>query len=188
MVYGVAKQSGGSAVIESAAGKGTTIALFLPRAARAAGPAAGLTLINTMPDRLRVGGKIMLVDDDKDVRTVTMAGLSEAGFEVVEFDSGQAAMTRFDEHRDVQLLVTDYLMPGMNGVELVQRLRERAPQLPAILITGYANPVPSLAVPDDLTVLRKPFRVTELVTCVSATIAQKSAPSNVVQLIKPQSP
>ena len=187
MVYGVAKQSGGTAVIESTVGKGTTVALFLPRAAHAAATAVAPPLLRGMPDQSR-GGKIMLVDDDKDVRAVTMTGLSEAGFDVIEFDSGQAAMTRFEEHRDVLLLVTDYLMPGMNGVELVQRVRERAPQLPAIIITGYANPVPSLVIPEDLTVLRKPFRVTELIACVMAALAQKSATSNVVQLIRPVAP
>ena len=188
MVYGVAKQSGGTAVIESAVGKGTTVALFLPRAKRLPAAAVAPASATTMPDRARGGGKIMLVDDDRDVRTVTVAGLAEAGFEVVEFDSGQAAIARFDEHRDVQLLVTDYVMPAMNGIELIQRLRERAPQLPAVVITGYANPVPSLMVPEDLAVVRKPYRMTELVTCIMATIARQGTANNVVPLTKPISP
>ena len=186
MVYGVAKQSGGLAAIESAVGKGTTVALFLPRAAQAAAPAAAAPASpSPMQERTRGAGKLMLVDDDPDVRAVTVAGLIDAGFDVVEFDSGLAALARFDEHRDVQLLVTDYAMPAMNGIELIQRLRERAPQLPAIVITGYANPVAALVVPDDLTVLRKPYRVTELVACVMAALAAQEGARKVVPLAKP---
>ena len=140
-------------------------------------------------DRMRASNcKIMLVDDDADVRAVTLAGLSEAGFEVLDFDSGLAALAAFDEHRDVELLVTDYAMPAMNGIELIERLREHVPQLPVIVITGYANPVASLAVPEDLTVLHKPFRIAELVDCILTTFTRRARASNVVPLAKPLSP
>jgi signal transduction histidine kinase/CheY-like chemotaxis protein len=185
MVYGVAKQSGGATAIDSAIGKGTTVAIFLPRATEAPPPAVSPAQPKIMADRSSGGAKVMVVDDDRDVRAVTVTGLSEAGFEVIDFDNGQTAIAGFDEHRDVQLLVTDYAMPAMNGLELIQRLRERAPKLPAIVITGYANPIASLVVPDDLKVLRKPFRVTELIAFINTTIAKKSAASNVVPLARP---
>lgn len=60
---------------------------------------------------------------------------SRGRFEVVDFDSARAALSRLDEHRDVKLLIADYAMPGMNRIELVQRLRERLPSLPVFVIT-----------------------------------------------------
>jgi CheY-like chemotaxis protein len=108
--------------------------------------------------RLRVA---LLVDDDNAVRDITAARLRQLGFEVLEAGSGGAALDLLDRNAQVDLLVADFAMPGMNGVEVAQQARARRPELPVLFVTGYADQT-ALAGVSEERVVQKPFRDDEL--------------------------
>jgi CheY-like chemotaxis protein len=168
MVYGVARQFGGAAAIDSAPGKGTTVALFLPRR----------------------GGRVLVVDDDLDVREVTIAALAEIGVEASAAASGKAALDLVDRGAPIDLMIVDYAMPGMNGAEVIARARALRPQLPIILITGYAEAGLAADLPEDVQLLRKPLRVSELLARVGSDIGAgaRAERSNILPLRQTQKP
>jgi CheY-like chemotaxis protein len=134
MVEGLCAQLGGSMHIDSRPGGGTKVTLCLPVASwpTARTPSSASSVAS--PGR----GRILLVDDEPLVRLGTAETLREEGFEVEEADCAETALTlapfdRFD------CVVTDYLMPGMNGVELARRLHADRPALPILLLSGYAD-------------------------------------------------
>ncbi|MDP3674134.1 MAG: PAS domain-containing protein [Novosphingobium sp.] len=134
MVEGLCAQLGGSMHIDSRPGGGTKVTLCLPISARVAAQPA----VAVLPAATLQRGRILLVDDEPLVRLGTAESLRDEGFEVEEADSAETALTlapfdRFD------CVVTDYLMPGMNGVELAQRLQVEHPALPILLLSGYAD-------------------------------------------------
>ena len=158
MVYGFAQQSGGTLRIESVVGQGTRIEIWLPRAAageRAAAPRA------ETPKQAPVEAqplRILLVDDNSDVRVVTSEILSDGGHAVESAAGGAEALTILERDPDAfDLVITDYAMPLVSGLEVIRLARNLRPTLPAMLITGYAD-VESLSNrPDDICVLAKPF-------------------------------
>jgi CheY-like chemotaxis protein len=189
MVYGVARQFGGAAAIESEPGKGTTVALFLPRAGAkpALRPGEAVPEPQTAPRR---GGRVLVVDDDLDVREVAVAALAELGVEATAVASGQAALDLVDRGAAIDLLIVDYAMPGMNGAEVIARARALLPQLPIILITGYAEAGLAADLPEDVQLLRKPFRVSELLARVGSGIGAgaRAERSNILPLRQTQKP
>ena len=179
MVYGIAKQSGGTAVIDSESGKGTTVALILPRASAA--PA--LSVAARGPETMtKIRGKLLLVDDDRDVRDITVAALADAGADIVAVDSGPAALSLIERGTPLDMLIADYAMPGMNGAELICRVRDRLPRLTVILVTGYVQDA-FAHLPVDVVIVRKPFRTSEMLERVRAALADIAAPqANVVPI------
>jgi PAS domain S-box-containing protein len=166
MVHGLAAQSGGDLAISSAPGQGTTAIIWLPvsdepelKPALDAGvPAEVLGRTET----------ILLVDDEPLVRTATAGMLTEAGFKVIEADSGETALELMRGGCRVDGVVTDYTMPGMSGVVLANRLRELEPTMPILLITGYASIDDPQA--GTLARLAKPFRQRDLVARLAALL------------------
>lgn len=165
MAHGLAAQLGGALTIHSREGVGTNVELWLP--------------ISTMvPDsdkasdvRVFTGdgrGLALLVDDEEVVRASTADMLGELGYEVQEADSGEAALALIAQGTRPDLLVTDHLMPGMTGVELASALREQLPELPVLVVSGYAE-VDGIA--PGLPRLTKPFRSAELAECLAALTA-----------------
>ena len=109
------------------------------------------------------GGRILLVDDDPDVRAVAAAMLAEAGYDVVEAGSGGAALDLLeDPDLGVELMIADIVMPGMNGVELAHAARRRRPELPVLFVTGFGGTALPANQPPPGELLRKPFRAAEL--------------------------
>ncbi len=157
MVHGLAAQSGGTLQLSSQPGKGTTIELWLPSTDEA--PATGSDTA-AEPTRARRAAKILLVDDEELVRSATADMLRDVGYEVVEAGSGRQALTVLQSGLDAEALVTDYLMPGMNGAALISELRASSHALPTLLITGYA--AAGEDVPADVPRLSKPFRQVDL--------------------------
>jgi signal transduction histidine kinase len=166
-VYGLAKQSGGSARIESEPGRGTVVRLFLPRAASAA---SGRGAEPAVVGHAVPAARILLVDDDADVREVTAAMLRGEGHEVVEAAGGRAAIALLAAGESFDLLLADYAMPSMNGDELAREVRRQRPGLPILLITGFAGAGSLAGTADLYRVLRKPFRKTELAGAVAAAV------------------
>ena len=164
MVFGLAQQSKGRLVIESEVGRGTRVELALPFAAAATAESETRSG-GTAPAAARPAS-ILVVDDDAEVRHVTASFLSGFGYSETEAEDGRAAL-RLMERGRFDLVVADLAMPGMNGVELAAEIRDRVPGMPVLILTGHAD---AMQIPDDLPVLAKPFRSTDLATRVSALL------------------
>ncbi|MCE7797098.1 ATP-binding protein [Sphingobium sufflavum] len=155
MVHGLASQLGGALTISSRPGVGTNIELWLPQSASEidAGPA-----VMPQPRALK-RGTALLVDDEEYVRMSTADMLGDLGYAVVEAASAEEAMLLVEKGARFDILLTDHLMPGMTGTELAKRVRIARPELPVLLVSGYAE-IEGIAA--DLPRLTKPFRKDEL--------------------------
>ncbi|HEY0183762.1 MAG TPA: PAS domain S-box protein [Rhodopila sp.] len=173
-VLGVVKQLGGGLAVRSVPGEGTCITLFLPPA-DAAAPVETVVTHSDAPTTPGLCPRILLVDDDEDVRWVTASMLSDAGYEVVEAPTGAAALDML-ERADVatDLVLADVAMPGVNGVEFATIVRRTWPAVAVLLMTGYADTA-LLPVNGGEDVLRKPFMASDLVMKVRQAIAQNRA-------------
>ncbi len=173
MVYGFAQQSGGTLRIDSVVGQGTRIEVWLPRARGQQEPDAQLAAatladihVETRPLR------ILLVDDNASVRAVTQEMLGEAGHQVTDAAGGAEALAILERDPDAfDLIITDYAMPLVSGLEVVRLVRNLRPALPALLITGYADLESLSNRPDDVCVLTKPFEPTALAKAVRDCMA-----------------
>ena len=169
-VYGFAKQSGGGIRIDTHVGEGTSVSVYLPRAAEQAATEevdAGGTAIAIAEGHQ----KILLVDDDSAVRDVTSATLQEMGYTVVEAGSGGAALDAIDSDPDIDLLLLDYAMPGMNGGEVARQVRSKRPSLSILFVTGYADLEALTDIGEDR-IVQKPFRDDELAAKVRQAIGR----------------
>jgi signal transduction histidine kinase len=158
MVHGLAAQSGGTLQIHSQPGKGTTIEIWLPATDDATGTGQAPAVDQPLARR---SARILLIDDEDIVRTATADMLRDIGYDVVEFGSASQALVAIRAGIEADLLISDYLMPGMTGAALIRELRAQSNRLPALLITGYANA--GADVPADLPLLSKPFKQIDLV-------------------------
>jgi signal transduction histidine kinase len=158
MVQGFARQSGGEADITSKPGEGTTIDLWLPSSLSP--HEAGV--IAATGER---GGRVLLVDDSEDSLLVVAAFLRMAGMDVTSVGSGDLALAVLARGQRFDAIVTDFAMPGMNGVELLALARDIDASMPGMIITGFSDPdlLPELA---DIKVLCKPFNRQELAETV----------------------
>jgi PAS domain S-box-containing protein len=175
---GFVQQSGGGITVDSNPGQGTTIRLYLPPAQGEANemrvdeiaPAAASSSLSARPL------SVLLVDDDAGVREVTAAMVEELGHRVVEADTGMAALNILARGADFDAAVIDYAMPGMNGVELAERVRELRAKLPILFITGFAAPDRVSGLHALGIVLHKPFKAADLATKL-AQIAGFASPA-----------
>ena len=167
MVHGLAGQSGGGFRLESAPGKGTVATLWLPVAEHEAAAAARQPETRGASRR----AKVLLVDDEEQVRFTTSESLAELGYDVVPAGSAQEALDRIAAGLKPDLLVTDHLMPGMTGAQLAMELRQKLPQLPVLMITGYAQLRPEEL--GDFDVLVKPYRHAELALRVADLLSEQ---------------
>jgi PAS domain S-box-containing protein len=157
MVYGFAKQSNGAFRIASTLGEGTKAELWLPRA-----PAADAT--DDAPPRKRKRKRrtrplnLLLIDDHAVVRSATAALLEEFGHSVLEAANGAEALEMLKSRDcDFDMLITDYAMPHLSGTEFLREARALCPDVPALIITGYADASTITDRPDDVEILLKPF-------------------------------
>jgi signal transduction histidine kinase/ActR/RegA family two-component response regulator len=166
-VLGVAQQLGGGVAITSQPHRGTTVRVYLPRASVAmVAPPAPAALPGA---EVLCGLRILLVDDDDEVRAVTEGLLEEHGAVVIAAASGDDALGGLAELSRLDVAVLDLAMPGLTGAELAQELRQRRPELPILLMTGYNEQV-ELAREMGTTVdglLQKPFRASELALAIA---------------------
>ncbi len=137
MVHGFTAQSGGTMRIKSQPGKGTSVTIWLPRA-KEGSKASNLDIPLTQPKEAR-SLRVLLVDDDILVSMGAADMLLDLGHRVTEVQSGPHALKLLESDAPFDIVVTDYAMPGMNGFELAQWVKERNPRIPIILATGYAE-------------------------------------------------
>jgi signal transduction histidine kinase/CheY-like chemotaxis protein len=159
-VLGFAKQSGGGVRILSRVGKGTSVYIYLPRAAVDAGKAGPIAPQTTAANSLH-RATILLVDDDNEVREITRALLHELGHRVLEAGSGGAAIDILQREAGIELLIVDFAMPGMNGAEVARLAHAQRPHLPVLFVTGFADRGALFGV-DEAYIVGKPFLHNEL--------------------------
>jgi PAS domain S-box-containing protein len=134
-VYGFTKQSDGEIRVESTLGVGTTFRLLLP--ARDDRPKVLTTKAELVEPR--TGGRVLIVEDNADVRAFAVDLLRDLGFEAQVAESGQAALDLIASGAVFDVVFSDVVMPGMSGIELAKALRERLPKLPIVLTSGYSH-------------------------------------------------
>jgi signal transduction histidine kinase/CheY-like chemotaxis protein len=166
MVQGFARQSSGLVSIESVVGERTTVTLYLPRSCQAAG-----TVRNTVSRVTSGEGTVLLVDDDHDVGEVVAEMLVSLGYSVQLAQDAEQAFQLYDESTKIDILVTDLVLPGgTDGIELALLIRQRRPDLPIVLITGYSEALSQHEQIRGAIVLAKPFQRESLATAMSRAV------------------
>jgi PAS domain S-box-containing protein len=175
MVYGFARQSGGTVRLYSEQGIGTTASLYLPLAEKAA-PAKSEILPARLP--VKPGGKVLVVDDEPALLEIAQAFLSEMGYSALLAEDGAHALEIVARSGEIDLMVTDIIMPGgMNGVDLARKTRELRPKLKIIYSSGF--PADALSERSgmqlDAPLLRKPYQRAEFAAIIQRTM-EEAAP------------
>jgi PAS domain S-box-containing protein len=163
MVQGFARQSGGDLHIVSAVGRGTRVEIWLPSVAAPDVASA------TAAARKGSGGHILLVDDEADVLLTVGAFLRSSNYLVTSVENGDLALARVLAGDKFDAIVTDYAMPGLNGINLLQQVHEIDKTLPGLIITGYYELGCGEAI-DGAFILRKPFNRAQLIECVDGLV------------------
>ena len=163
-VYGFAQQSGGAVRIDTAVGRGTTIALLLPRSGEAPSVERGHPVGARAEQALgAMAGHVLLVEDDDEVAALVTEMLGQLGLEATRAASAAAALGALANGRPVDLVFSDVMMPGgMSGVDLAREVKRRRPGLPVLLTTAYAEAAKREAEAEGVSVLPKPYRLEEL--------------------------
>jgi CheY-like chemotaxis protein len=165
MARGFAEQSGGALQIETAEGRGTTVSLWFPLAAARHVPAEGRPEREPVPERAG-RPRLLVVDDEPLVREIICEQLEAEGYAVVTAANGPDALAIVDAGEQVDLIISDFSMPIMDGVALVGEVQRRRPKLPAILLTGFATNAAEIAVSGAVSgtfsLLRKPIAGAQL--------------------------
>lgn len=169
--YGIVKQSNGHIWVYSELGVGTTVKVFLPRSADAPSP-----VLQQAPSASAVAIKetVLVVEDESSVRMLTTRILREAGYRVLVAASGADAESLFDSDESlIDLVLTDVIMPGVGGPELLTKLHARNPALPVLYMSGYTEQSITTRVGLDrrLPFLQKPFTSNELLQTVRAALS-----------------
>jgi len=184
-VYGLARQSGGGLRIKSAFGEGTSIELYLPRSLEAAQPTRE-PLRDSRTAAGRRQARILVVDDHEEVREVIAAHLEALGYQPVQAATGRTAMAILGGNcAAFDLLIADYAMPEMSGIDLARAVRQLCPDLPAIIVTGYADVSSLEERSEGAILLHKPFRMSELGATVERALreaADRGTAGKVIQL------
>jgi CheY-like chemotaxis protein len=172
MAVGFAEQSGGALLIESRPGEGTTVSLWLPRAEPCDRGSEEVADSGTG----RRSARILVVDDEDLVREVIARQIEDAGYRVEVAAGADDALALLAAGAEVDAVVTDLSMPGMDGLALLRSVRDRFPALPAILLTGYADAATAVSMEEHLNgnmlLLRKPVAGAELLSRLGALLAR----------------
>jgi two-component system, cell cycle sensor histidine kinase and response regulator CckA len=175
-VYGIVKQSGGFIWVYSEPERGSTFKIYLPRVDQ---PAESGTAEKRLRDVLRGTETILLVEDDSQLRQLTSSVLAHCGYKVlVATGPEEGLQIAASNHQQIQLLITDVVMPGMNGRQLADKILQISPSLKVLYISGYTNSaIVHFGVLDEgLWFLPKPFSLSALVGKVREVLDARAAP------------
>jgi two-component system cell cycle sensor histidine kinase/response regulator CckA len=170
-VYGIIKQSAGYIFADSKPGQGTSFAIYLP-VHRADGDPPTVPQPPAKPKKSQWGtGTILLVEDEDMVRAVAERALTRAGYTVVTASQGEEGLERFAQMEKIDLIISDVVMPTMDGPAMVRAMRAKRADLPILFMSGYAEEQLRQSIDiDDVAFLPKPFSVAQLAEAVSATL------------------
>lgn len=158
-IYGFAQQANGAITVESEIGRGTRFDLFLPRStARAADQQEDADTLD-VPSGHRA--TLLLVEDHPDVADVAAGYAEQCGFTVVKAASAEAALELLNRRKDIELVFSDIVMPGMSGIELARWIRDHHPETPVVLASGYSDRSAS-ALAEGFTLLQKPYSLSAM--------------------------
>ncbi|KAA0577800.1 response regulator [Azospirillum sp. B21] len=179
MVHGLTAQSGGGMRLESHLGLGTAVTLYLPHAPvhspahpPAGTPADGASTAAEPPPLPAGPARVLLVEDDALVRMANAAVLTEAGMTVTEAATGEEALALLEADDGIGILVTDFAMPGMTGADLTRLARHHRPDLPVLIVTGYAEKavLQDLGAEPGIRILSKPIPPSALIGHITAVL------------------
>jgi len=176
MCYGIVDQANGRIFLQSVVGQGTSVHVHLPRF-------SGAYRLSVQTDAVtECAGRILLVEDEQAVRKGTTRLLGRMGYEVLEVSNGTDALALLQStEQPIDLILTDVVMPGMSGMELVDRARQHHPDIPVLYMSGYAPDLPADSTDSDTCdFLAKPFKTKQLVSCIQrllTTAARRVSPS-----------
>jgi PAS domain S-box-containing protein len=171
MVHGLAMQLNGALRLKSELGHGTRAELWLPVTAVA--PKGEKVEVSTTTADAARKLTVLVVDDDALIAMSTADMLEDLGHEAIEANSGSKALEILQNGRSVDLLITDYSMPKMNGAQLAQAVREARPDLPILLVTGYADLPPGAG--HDIPRISKPYQQGQLASAIARMLAPRTA-------------
>ena len=175
-VFGFARQSGGDIRIASKLEHGTTVTIYLPRAAE--GQAAPRIRIRPEPRQAQGdlqphrGATILLVDDQQDLRETVEGLLSSLGYQTIVAESGCEALRLMDQNTRIDAMLVDFAMPGMNGADLARQVRQHYQTLPIVFMSGYQD---EERLVQERWVLKKPFTSAMLTKVMSEALEQVEA-------------
>jgi two-component system cell cycle sensor histidine kinase/response regulator CckA len=175
-VYGIIKQSGGFIFAESPPGKGAVFTIYLPvsNAADTPAPPPKLAAPKPRPEALWGTGTILLVEDEAMVRAVAERALVRQGYTVLTAENGEAALEILDGKPEIDLLISDVVMPLMDGPTMVRIARQSYPDLPILFMSGYAEEQLRKSIDiDQVAFLPKPFSVQQLAEAARDVLAAK---------------
>lgn len=160
-VYGIVEQSGGQIVVHSEPGKGTSFKVYLPRVSATAQTVAAKPVLGSESEHGQE--TILLVEDEPNVRLLTREYLQRQGYTVLEAASGAAAIEIVMAYaRPIHVLLTDVIMPEMNGRQLANRISSLRPDIKVLYMSGYAEDVVGDKLDEEITLLQKPFNLVAL--------------------------
>ena len=172
-IYGFVRQSGGLVRLVSEPGVGTTVSLFLPRASAEAAPAAP----EPLQTRMRTGSvdfgarTVLVVEDEDSIRELVTEALIQFGCNVMQAADGPSALRTVQSRQQIDLLITDVGLPGINGRELADAVRRTRPDLPVLITTGYAGQaLTDMQLSSGMEILQKPFSLRALSVQVASLL------------------
>lgn len=183
-VYGIVRQTGGHITVESTVGSGTTFTLYFPEYLAGPGdiqtqcPGGNAFEFDALMTDLTGSGNILIVEDEDAVRLFSSRALREKGYTVIEASSGEEGLTHIrsaaSTHKFIDLIITDVIMPVMDGPTMIERARQIYPNIQVIFISGYALDSfrSELSEKDHVHFLPKPFSLKELAAKVKSVISE----------------
>ena len=170
MVYGMARQSGGDVRIESTPGVGTTVRMLFRKAENAAVEPTSVIEEAPVPRRSPKPKSVLVIDDDPDVRGFIVSTLTEQGYSVVEASGGEQGLASFAKQKP-DLVIVDFIMPGLSGAEVASRILTNRPKQRILFVSGYSETEAVKRVAPESPLLAKPFRADALEKAVRAALA-----------------
>jgi CheY-like chemotaxis protein len=170
MVYGMARQSGGAARIKSRPGHGTSVTLLFREAKAETAKQAAAADEQAQVQAQRPSASVLVIDDDSDVRGFIAAALEELGYRVREAGDGEEGLAEVERERP-DLVIVDFIMPGMSGAEVARKIRAKLPKQAILFVSGYSETDAVKSNAPDAPLLTKPFRADALANAVRNAIA-----------------
>jgi signal transduction histidine kinase/ActR/RegA family two-component response regulator len=173
MAFGVATQSGGTLRLHSTVGEGTCVTFVLPCTGPDDDGLSAVKAKNQASSDDLSGIRIAVVDDDTDVRHFVADCVMQHGAKCDPFDSGDAFLAEFEE-LETDIVLLDFAMPGLSGAAVARRVKLSDPQMPVIIMTGYADSAALDDILGDVQVIRKPFGINDLLAAIKSHLDERS--------------